>query len=70
MLSKAVVFVALTVLVLKKMNKNDLPCPMRFRVVSKFQLSLSGRGNFPIHFEVYRVPVSKNWRRESYNCDS
>ena len=43
---------------------------MRFRLRSKFRLCFIGEGNFPIRFEVYRVPVSTNWRRESYNTVS
>ena len=48
--SKAVVSVALTVFVFKLMNKNDLPCPMRFRLISKFQLCFIGEGKLSYPF--------------------
>ena len=50
LLSKAVVSVALIVLVFRKMNKNDLPCPMRFKLNSKFQLCFIGEGKFSYPF--------------------
>ena len=50
LLSKAVVSVALTVFVFKQMNKNDLPCPMHFRLISKLQLCFIGEGKFSYPF--------------------
>ena len=32
------------------MNKNDLFCPMRFRLISKFQLCFIGQGKFSYPF--------------------
>ena len=50
LLSKAVVSVALTVFVFKEMNKKYLPRPMRFRLISKFQLCFIGEGKFSYPF--------------------
>lgn len=69
LLSKAVVSVALSVFDSSKWTKKDLPCQMRFRLVSKFWLCFIGEGRF--FYPVWsRVPVSTKLWRESSTCDS